>query len=63
MMSGARAHGDPPVSLHEFRNDDQWSWAAAVAIAAALRRALGVETRARRLGCGGTPPAPRVAGV
>jgi 6-phosphogluconolactonase len=58
MNAGARAHGDPPVSLHEFRNDDQWSWAAAVAIAAALRRDLVVQPRARLLVSGGTNPAP-----
>ena len=29
MSAGTRAHGDPPVSLHEFRNDDQWAWACA----------------------------------
>lgn len=58
MNAGARRHGDPPVSLHEFRNDDQWSWAAAVAIAAALRRDLMVQPRARLLLSGGTTPAP-----
>ena len=49
---------DRPVSLHEFRNDDQWSWAAAVAIAAALRRDLMAQPRARLLLSGGTTPAP-----
>ncbi len=49
---------DLPVSLHEFRNDDQWSWAAAVAIAAALRRDLMAHPRARLLLSGGTTPAP-----
>ena len=47
-----------PVALHEFRNDDQWSWAAAVAIAAALRRDLLAQPRARLLLSGGTTPAP-----
>lgn len=47
-----------PVSLHEFRNDDQWSWAAAVAIAAALRRDLMSQPRARLLLSGGSTPAP-----
>jgi 6-phosphogluconolactonase len=58
MSAGTRAHGDPSVSLHEFRNDDQWSWAAAVAIAAALRRDLVGQPRARLLVSGGTTPAP-----
>jgi 6-phosphogluconolactonase len=56
--AGLRPRGKPPVSLHEFRNDDQWSWAAAVAIAAALRRDLVVQPRARLLLSGGTTPAP-----
>jgi 6-phosphogluconolactonase len=58
MNAGAHARGEPPVSLHEFRNDDQWSWAAAVAIAAALRRDLIGQPRARLLVSGGTTPAP-----
>lgn len=47
-----------PVALHEFRNDDQWAWAAAVAIAAALRRDLHEHPRARLLVSGGSTPAP-----
>ncbi|MDQ2703224.1 MAG: 6-phosphogluconolactonase [Pseudomonadota bacterium] len=47
-----------PVTLHEFRNDDQWAWAGAVAVAAALRRDLGVHPRARLLVSGGSTPAP-----
>lgn len=47
-----------PVALHEFRNDDQWAWACAVAIAAALRRDLHAHPRARLLVSGGTTPAP-----
>ena len=47
-----------PVTLHEFRNDDQWSWAAAVAVAAALRRDLEERPRARLLVSGGSTPAP-----
>lgn len=58
MNARERRHGEPPVSLHEFRNDDQWSWAAAVAIAAALRRDLMERPRARLLVSGGTTPAP-----
>lgn len=47
-----------PVALHEFRNDDQWAWACAVAVAAALRRDLHQQPRARLLVSGGTSPAP-----
>ena len=47
-----------PVTLHEFRNDDQWSWAGAVAIAAALRRDLLDQPRARLLVSGGSTPGP-----
>ena len=47
-----------PLALHEFRNGDQWSWAAAVAIAAALRRDLHERPRARLLLSGGSTPAP-----
>jgi 6-phosphogluconolactonase len=48
--------------FHACRNDDEWTWAAAVAIAGALRRRL-VENddpgiRARLLLSGGTTPAP-----
>lgn len=63
-MNGRRATHDhapshpAPVTLHEFRNDDQWSWAAAVAIAAALRRDLLERPRARLLVSGGNTPAP-----
>jgi len=46
------------VTLHEFRNDDQWSWAAAVAVAAALRRDLEALPRTRLLVSGGSTPAP-----
>ncbi len=46
------------MTLHEFRNDDQWSWAAAVAITAALRRDLQELPRARLLVSGGGTPAP-----
>lgn len=58
MSGGMRARSEPPVSLHEFRNEDQWSWAAAVAIAAALRRDLMAKPRARLLLSGGGTPAP-----
>jgi 6-phosphogluconolactonase len=49
---------DVSVAMHEFRNHDQWSWAAAVAIAASLRRDLMALPRARLLVSGGTTPAP-----
>jgi 6-phosphogluconolactonase len=58
VSGGPRLPRDPPVSLHEFRNDDQWSWAAAVSIAAALRRDLMAQPRARLLVSGGKTPAP-----
>lgn len=53
----APAHGTR-VALHEFRNDDGWAWACAVAVAAALRRTLEERPRARLLVSGGTTPAP-----
>jgi 6-phosphogluconolactonase len=61
-MSGSRQSGSTParrapVALHEFRNEDQWAWAAAVATAAALRRDLEHGHRARLLVSGGTTPA------
>jgi 6-phosphogluconolactonase len=53
---------DPRVRFHACRNDDEWTWTAAVGIAGALRRKL-VEgddrsLRARLLLSGGTTPAP-----
>jgi 6-phosphogluconolactonase len=56
--NGAATGPRATVALHEFRNDDQWAWACAVAIAAALRRDLDEHPRARLLVSGGTTPTP-----
>jgi 6-phosphogluconolactonase len=47
-----------PVDFHAYRNDDQWAWAIAVAVSAALRRDLQQYRRARLLVSGGKTPAP-----
>jgi 6-phosphogluconolactonase len=47
-----------PPRFHGCRNDDAWTWAAAVAISGALRRELQLRPRARLLVSGGTTPAP-----
>ena len=47
-----------PVAFHDHGNDDQWAWAAAVSVTAALRRELEARHRARLLVSGGTTPAP-----
>ena len=47
-----------PVAFHDHGNDDQWAWAAAVSVTAALRRELEARPRARLLVSGGTTPAP-----
>ncbi len=44
--------------FHDCHNDDAWTWAAAVAISSAMRRALEQQPRARLLLSGGTTPAP-----
>lgn len=44
--------------FHDYRNDDAWTWAAAVAISSALRRDLQHLPRARLLVSGGATPAP-----
>lgn len=63
-MTGAQAKGisTTPVSgavdFHDCHDPDQWTWAAAVAISAALRRDLQTQARARLLLSGGHTPAP-----
>lgn len=60
-MSGVRARARPtagPVAFHAHGNDDQWAWAAAVSVTAALRRELEQRPRARLLVSGGKTPAP-----
>jgi len=47
-----------PVAFHDHGNDDQWAWAAAVSVSAALRRELEGRPRARLLVSGGSTPAP-----
>lgn len=54
---------DRSPHFHACRNDDAWTWAAAVAISAALRRELeprenDPSPRTRLLLSGGTTPAP-----
>ena len=43
--------------LHAYPSRDMWTWAAAVAIAAELRRDLQIRARTRLLLSGGTTPA------
>lgn len=47
-----------PVRFHAYRNEEQWAWAIAVVVAAALRRELDQHQRARLLVSGGSTPAP-----
>jgi 6-phosphogluconolactonase len=47
-----------PVEFHAYRVDEQWTWAIAVAVAAALRRDLEDNARARLLVSGGKTPVP-----
>lgn len=56
--SGMQRVQDAAVDFHAFRTGDQWTWAIAVAVAAALRRDLQRNERARLLVSGGTTPAP-----
>ncbi|MGO4220499.1 6-phosphogluconolactonase [Lysobacter sp. TAF61] len=46
----------PPHDLHVHANEDVWTWAAAVSIAADLRRDLTSHPRARLLLSGGATP-------
>jgi 6-phosphogluconolactonase len=56
--NGAVRQQSLPVEFHAYRNDDQWVWAIAVAVSAALRRDLQQHRRARLLVSGGKTPAP-----
>ena len=47
-----------PLVFHSHRSEDQWTWATAVAVSAALRRELQERPRARLLVSGGKTPAP-----
>jgi 6-phosphogluconolactonase len=47
-----------PLVFHSHRNEDQWTWATAVAASAALGRELQKQPRARLLVSGGKTPAP-----
>ena len=47
-----------PVRFHVYRNEEQWAWAIAVVVAAALRRELDERQRARLLVSGGSSPTP-----
>lgn len=46
------------VDFHDCHDEDQWTWATAVAISAALRRDLAERPRARLLVSGGHTPTP-----
>jgi len=56
--NGATRPRPAPVAFHPCGNDDQWTWAIAVAVTAALRRDLQQHPRARLLVSGGKTPAP-----
>jgi 6-phosphogluconolactonase len=56
--NGALKQRSSPVAFHAYQNDDQWVWAIAVAVSAALRRDLQQHSRARLLVSGGKTPAP-----
>ena len=47
-----------PLRFHAYRNEEEWAWAIAVVVSAALRRELDQHDRARMLVSGGTTPAP-----
>ena len=53
-------HDAPPTraQFHSYRDVEQWSWASAIAISSALKRALDQRQRARLLISGGSTPAP-----
>jgi len=51
------------VELQAFQEGTQWAYAAAVTLAAALRRTLEVESRARLLLSGGRTPGPAYAAL
>ncbi|HEY0310817.1 MAG TPA: 6-phosphogluconolactonase [Luteimonas sp.] len=50
--------GGTGVRFHAHTSDDQWAWSIAVGVAAALRRELDREPRARLLVSGGRTPEP-----
>lgn len=51
------------VEFQAFQDSNQWAWAAAVTLAAALGRALEGEARARLLLSGGRTPGPAYAAL
>jgi len=60
--SAQGVHG-PRVHFHAHNDATEWSWAASVAIAAALTRDLERRPRARLLLSGGSTPAPVYAAL
>ena len=66
-MSPAVVHGGIParegVEFQAYQDSTQWAWAAAVAVAGALGRALEAEPRARLLLSGGRTPGPAYASL
>lgn len=63
-MTGAQLQVKHPlpaaaaIDFHTCRGPDHWTWAAAIAISAALRRGLQAQARARLLLSGGHSPTP-----
>ncbi|MGY0612318.1 MULTISPECIES: 6-phosphogluconolactonase [unclassified Luteimonas] len=51
------------VEFQAFQDSTQWAWAAAVTLAAALRRSLESEPRTRLLLSGGRTPGPAYAAL
>ncbi|MEN1928252.1 6-phosphogluconolactonase [Luteimonas sp. MJ250] len=51
------------VEFQAFQDSTQWAWAAAVTLAAALRRSLESESRTRLLLSGGRTPGPVYAAL
>ena len=66
-MSAPGPHGGVQlrdgVEFQAFQDATQWAWAAAVALSAALGRALELESRARLLLSGGRSPGPAYAAL
>ncbi|MEN1940619.1 6-phosphogluconolactonase [Luteimonas sp. MJ246] len=63
--TGAKGGIEPRdgVEFQAFQDSTQWAWAAAVTLAAALRRSLEAEPRTRLLLSGGRTPAPAYAAL
>lgn len=51
-------HRAEPLRFQAHRNEEEWAWAIAAVVSAALRQELAQHQRARMLVSGGTTPAP-----